>query len=107
MKSRTVASKPGPAGGSPRRASAAIQKRRAPDAEALEAWLVNAIAQKLEVAPREIGVNQEFKGFGLGSVAAIELVADLEKFIGQELPTTLLWDFPTIHSLAEHLAGRS
>jgi acyl transferase domain-containing protein len=41
---------------------------------------------------------------GLNSLAAVELMNHLQASIGQPLPTTLVFEYPTIKSLSEYLA---
>ena len=42
---------------------------------------------------------------GLDSLAAVDLVRKLERQLGCELPTTLLFEHPSIARLSAHLAG--
>ncbi len=67
-------------------------------------WLATELAGRLKVDPATIDHQQTFTYYGLGSVAAVEMVGDLEEWLGQSLSPTLVWDYPTIRQLAEHLA---
>lgn len=73
------------------------------DAE-IQAWIVAYLAELLAVDKDEIDVTVPFDGYGLDSHATIGLSGDLEDWLGQELETTLLYDYPTIEALAKHLA---
>lgn len=71
----------------------------------IETWLVRALARSLDVDPREIDPQRPFAELGVDSVAAVELSGDLEAFLGTKVAPTVVWDHPTIRSLARHLAG--
>jgi acyl carrier protein len=71
----------------------------------LEKWLVELLAELLEIPALEIDVTAKFERYGLDSAAAVSVTAELEQFLGRTLDATLLYDYPTIRSLAEHLAS--
>jgi acyl carrier protein len=71
---------------------------------ALERWLIAHIASLANRDQDDIEVTQPFSHYALDSVATVGLTADLEDLLGLELPPTLIWDYPTIASLARHLA---
>lgn len=68
-------------------------------------WLVQRISQETGLTIGEIDVTSSFANFGLDSRAAVALSSELEKLLGQELPPTLIWDFPTINEVARHLSS--
>ncbi len=70
----------------------------------LQDWLVAALARELELDAVRIGIRTPFADFGIESVQALALAADLEDLLGRPLPATLLWDYPTIEALSRHLA---
>ena len=76
-----------------------------PAPEAIEQWLVIKIAELLKVAPRQIDIREPFTRFGLDSMAAISLAGQLSAWLGKTLSPTRVYDYPTIESLARHLAG--
>jgi acyl carrier protein len=76
----------------------------APTAQDLQDWLVSRLAQQLKVGPDVIDVSQPFARYGLDSVEAVSLSADLAAWLGRTLPATLAWDYPTIKALSSHLA---
>jgi len=82
----------------------------APTRQAVEGWITAQLAQRLGATPAAIDLNKPFADYGLDSVAAVELVHALRQWLesnGQPitLDVTALWDFPTIATLAQHLAG--
>jgi 8-amino-7-oxononanoate synthase len=73
-------------------------------AEAIQGWLIDKLAEVLEIEPNQIDVGQDFEEYGLESAEAINLSGDLEDYLGCRLPPTLLWDYQNIETLAQYLA---
>ncbi len=90
---------------------AAIQSRAAgqdPRASpaALKAFIAEAAAVVLGAAPGEaLDPDVPLNEAGLDSLMALELRKSLGTGLGLTLPATLLFNFPTITALADHLAG--
>jgi len=76
-----------------------------PSEEVISAWLVERLATQLEIAAEEIDVRETFSDYGLDSRTAIGLSGELERWLGRQLPATLVWDYPTIELMAQFLAG--
>jgi trans-AT polyketide synthase, acyltransferase and oxidoreductase domains len=76
-----------------------------PAVEEVRAWLIAEIAAHLAVPEDEIDTAAPFVNFALDSAAAVLIMARLEKFLGRPLSPTLVWNYPTIDSLAAHLEG--
>ncbi|MEO1375582.1 MAG: acyl carrier protein [Cyanobacteria bacterium J06635_10] len=74
-------------------------------AATIQAWLVSYLAEMLEIEPVEVDITLEFNDYGLDSSAAVGITGDLEEWLERELEPTLLYDYPTIESLAQHLAS--
>lgn len=70
-------------------------------------WLRVRLARQLELEPDQIDTQKDFADCGLSSVEAVNLSGDLENFLGCRLPPTLLWDYPTIETLARYLASEN
>jgi acyl carrier protein len=68
-------------------------------------WLTSRLAEQLELEPQQIDPQKEFTDYGLNSIEAVSLSGDLENFLGRRLPPTLLWDYPTIETLARYLTA--
>lgn len=79
-----------------------VQKRLS--AAEIQDWIVSYLAELLEVDPDEIELAIPFDRYGLDSSVAIGMTGDLEDWLGRELDPTLLYDYPTIETLAQHLA---
>ena len=69
-------------------------------------WLTVKFADWLEVPPKELDPKQPIASYGLDSISAVTLSVQLEDELCVELDTAVLWDRPTLESLAEHLAEK-
>ena len=76
-----------------------------PTEEAIQQWLVQELSRRLKMAPEEIGIREPFARFGLDSIGAVGLSGELETWLGRRLDPTLAYDYPSVASLASHLAG--
>jgi acyl carrier protein len=70
-------------------------------------WLVRYLATLLECEETDIGVDVPFNRFGMDSSSAVGMTGDLAEWLGFELDPTLPYDYPTIETLARHLAEAS
>ena len=73
------------------------------DSPEVLSWLTLKFADWLEVAPDELDPQQPIASYGLDSISAVTLSVQLEEELCVELDTAVLWDRPTLESLAEHL----
>jgi acyl carrier protein len=72
--------------------------------ETAREWLVDKLAQRLQVPPDQIDVDQYFDEFKLDSTEALILAGELENWLGYEIETTAIWYHPTINELAKFIA---
>ena len=68
----------------------------------IERWLVENIAALAEVSSDEIEVDAPLTSLGIESLALFSLAGDLATWLEREIPTTLLWEYPTIREIAGH-----
>ncbi len=73
--------------------------------QVIQQWLVSKLAATLHVPEAQISVHEPFARYGLDSVTAIRLSADLEDWTGEPLAPTVMYDYPTIAALAAYLGG--
>lgn len=73
--------------------------------EAIESWLVAKVAEHLQMSPQGIDIEEPLTQYGLGSLAAVRISGELQEWLECELSPTLLYDYPSIQTLAEYLAG--
>jgi phthiocerol/phenolphthiocerol synthesis type-I polyketide synthase C len=79
-----------------------------PRAEHMDAtidWLRSEIGRRLGVPAKEVDVRAPFDRFGIDSADSVEIAAALGNRLGRHLPATLVYEFPTIETLARYLAG--
>jgi acyl transferase domain-containing protein/acyl carrier protein len=79
----------------------------APSAEAILSWLKSYLGRALGILPAQVGHGERFRNLGLDSWGAGAMLAELSVQLGRPLPPTLAWEFPTVSSLALHLAGEA
>lgn len=79
-------------------------RNQPPTAKQIQAWIVAYIAELLAIELDEVNVTIPFDHYGLDSAAAVGMTGDLENWIGQKIDPTLLYDYPTIEALSQHLA---
>jgi acyl-CoA synthetase (AMP-forming)/AMP-acid ligase II/acyl carrier protein len=88
-----------------------VEERRLPPcprtvtAAEVEAWLTQRIATRLRLPRGHIQVTTPFIEFGMSSVDAVEIAADLECWLGRPLSPTAIYNYPTIAALASWLAS--
>src|SRR5277367_5209831 len=73
-------------------------------AETIQAWLVDRLAELLEIEIEEVDVAEPFASYGLGSTELVSLSGELSEWLGRDLPAELAYEFPTIEALARRLA---
>ncbi|MGA5471220.1 amino acid adenylation domain-containing protein [Streptomyces arboris] len=67
------------------------------------ALLRRLLAAALRLSPAEIPDDAPFLSLGLDSLAAVDLVRQLERELGASLPATLFFEYRTVRELAAHL----
>ncbi|PRC45206.1 polyketide synthase, partial [Mycobacterium sp. ITM-2017-0098] len=72
----------------------------------LEAGLRAVLAIELRIADDDVDSDRPFAEMGLNSVMAMSIRREVEQLAGIELSATMLWNHPTIASLAAHLAEK-
>jgi acyl carrier protein len=77
-----------------------------PSPEILKQWLIDWLAQTLQLPTTAVDSTRPFAEYGLDSVAAVELTEALQTTIGQPLSPTLAYEYPTIDAVADYLAQR-
>lgn len=77
--------------------------KKAKTIEEIQTWLSEYIANLLDRAIEEINPEIPFERYGLDSAAAISMIGDLENWLTVNLDATLIYEYPTIKSLAIHI----
>lgn len=79
----------------------------ATDAGAIQTWCIDYVSRLTDTPPERIDPTVEVDRLGLDSATAVALIMSLEEQIGIELMPELLFDYPTIAKLSQHLATRA
>ncbi|MFE5093328.1 acyl carrier protein [Streptomyces sp. NPDC056638] len=72
--------------------------------EELLQWLKERIAEHVEMSADGIGADVPFASYGLDSVYAFAVIAEIEDRLGLTLEPTVMWDHPTLGSLVTVIA---
>lgn len=76
------------------------------DAAAVQDWCVNYVARIANIRVGQVDPTVEIDHFGLDSAMAVALIMDLEEWLGIELAPELLFEYPTLAGLSQHLVSR-
>jgi len=71
----------------------------------IQQWMINWLAQALQLTPQQIEPQRPFADYGLDSVMVVELTEQLGRWLGKEIEMTLVWNYPSIASAAAYLAN--
>ena len=80
--------------------------KQPPNAAEIQDWIVDYLAELLEIESEEVDVTIPFDRYGLDSSAAVGLTGDLEDWMGRDIDPTLLYDYPTVEALVQHLSSQ-
>jgi acyl transferase domain-containing protein/NAD(P)-dependent dehydrogenase (short-subunit alcohol dehydrogenase family) len=72
----------------------------------MEAFLSRAVAKVLRMPLARIELDKPVRAMGLDSLMAVEFRNKVEAAAGISIPTTLVWNYPTIAKLAPEIATR-
>lgn len=74
-------------------------------AQSIQEWLVNHIADSIELDPTSLDVKADFTDYGLNSAEMVNVSGELETYLGRTLDPTMVLDYPNISTLSEYLAN--
>jgi acyl carrier protein len=75
-----------------------------PGAQELQIRLATRLAEMRKIDVQDVDITKPYSYYGLTSLELVLLASDLEEWLERPLDATLLWDYPTIESLSNHLA---
>ena len=71
----------------------------------LRRWLLAAVARRINGDPAALDPRERFSRYGVDSIKAAAITAELSEFLRRPLPRTLLWDNPSIDAVVRHLTS--
>jgi acyl-CoA synthetase (AMP-forming)/AMP-acid ligase II len=74
-----------------------------PDESAIKIWLRQRIAQAISVPPEQIAADEPLSHYVLDSITLVAIARDLELWLGRSIAPTILFDSPTLDTLARRL----
>ncbi len=80
-----------------------MTKREVMGAAEIKKWMVDVIASRLDIPAGDIPTDQPLTRLGIDSTEAVVISGELQEWLSRRIPPTVVWDHPTIDSLAEHL----
>jgi NADPH:quinone reductase-like Zn-dependent oxidoreductase/acyl carrier protein len=72
----------------------------------LAEYLREQLGRVLRLRPADIDRTRTFRALGVDSLMGLELRNRLEAGLGLVLPVTLIWAYPSVQALAEHLVAK-
>jgi len=72
--------------------------------ETIQDWLITQLAERIEIDPEDIDIQEPFDNYNLDSAQTMILLGKLEKWLGRKLNPTFIFNYPTIEQLAQRLA---
>ncbi len=74
-------------------------------ADEIEAWLLGHLRERLGPAAEDIDAHMPFSYYGLDSLDAVALAAELEEWLDVPVTPDVAWDHPTAHAVATYLGA--
>lgn len=71
----------------------------------IQEWVTDRLARELSIDPATINIKTPFTRYGVDSIAAVNLVSDLEQWLGTDLSPTLPYEYSTVEALSRHLVS--
>lgn len=69
----------------------------------IQKWLLHKVAQCFKVSVDAVSIDEPIDKLGMDSMIAVQLSSDIGSWLNMEISQTLLYDYPTIKSLASYL----
>jgi acyl carrier protein len=70
-------------------------------------WCTRFLAKELKVPPSRVDPATKFTRLGIDSTTSVIFTIDLAEWLGVELPSNIMFDYPTLNDLARHLTQHS
>lgn len=96
-----------PVGGAGTAGAAVTEADAAPDASGvnLEGIFSAVMDEVTSVLELDVNPDESLAKLGLDSIGSVELRNRLQTLAGRELPAVVVFDYPTVRALSDHIAG--
>jgi len=68
--------------------------------QAIAEWMINYLANLLDIDPNQIETNLSFDNFGLDSFDAAQLTAEMSEWLNFDIEISVIYDYPSIDELS-------
>lgn len=68
----------------------------------IQQWLTSWLGHRLRRPVTDFSHETRFQAFGIDSMAGVELAGELQNWLGIDVPSTLVWDYPTVGDVARY-----
>lgn len=75
--------------------------------QSIQAWLISYFADLLELEQQQIDIHKSFDSYGLDSVSTITIIGDLEDWLGYNVPSEIVYEYPNIAALSQYLTTQN
>jgi acyl carrier protein len=75
--------------------------------EQIESWLIAQLALSSGTDPRTLDPRAPFSNYSLDSNQLVQLSGELERWLGRSVSPMLVYEYPSIDTLARHLSGET
>jgi thioester reductase-like protein len=73
--------------------------------EAIQSWLTFQLGRYLNLESKQIDLNKSFNDYGFDSLQSMNLLGELENFLGCPINPSLIWECETIQKFSQYLTG--
>ena len=74
--------------------------------DGVEAWMVQYMAELLDIPGQSVDVLKTFDRFGLDSTATVSFTSDLGRWLGVKLDTAIMIENDTIKAVAQFIRAQ-
>ena len=71
--------------------------------DSIREWLKNYLIKETHISSKDVDLQTSFEEYGLSSAEMLNLAFNLEKRLNRSISPTVIWDYPSIDSLANYL----
>lgn len=72
----------------------------------IENWFIDRVSEYIDIEVEEVNVCASFMDLGINSLATLNIIGELESWLGIKVNPTEFWDYPTIQLLSGFLIQR-